>query len=608
VTLALKIPPRSSLSRGRKPKWISAATLGAIVTGESNYNQSNPTAITPQTFNLTPGAGVCQSASDGSSACQLAIAIPSFTETQLTLTLYDMSSPSYPTSQPLSAGSIIVTPTEGAATVSVPVVLSGIVSSVAAIGASNISLGSGNATSTTFELEAFDSDGQVIALGDGVFDPTLYPNPTFNLIVPAAVTGVTLTDITQSISESTGTLGLGLYGVKAGDVVQITSSATSTTGVGVMLEAELSGGYLTSIGRVFIPSTHSTTPVNVYSGLTPAVIAGMPPQGQANGSLQSTTGGNGFLYVESNEILYKPINLANDTVASSLEGNCTLSPAASLSDIAMVGQDEAYNGNATVAFFAGTDSNGDSHVFAADLSYMTGSTCLPIDSGAVSDVIDATTTYGAGATVTAVATAGQDVAAAISNTVNSSPHGILPINDYSGATSTLLPITFPSATQISALAASTSGALSDQYNTAFAAAAASSSSNFVFMNAGQYVSDSGTYPAASPLNASPTSMAVAGSKAYVLAGTTLYACTLGTVVTCSSLLTITSPSSDPHAVAIGADGKVYVAASGSYAVYDPLGQTTGAIGTGHSYQSVVASADGKMYFLESGNGKVDALP
>ncbi len=281
LTLRLTLPARTSSSAHRLPKYVSAATQGAevLVTADSTTVVS--------TFDLVPNSPPCTAGSNGASVCTLTSALPGFGATTITVNLYDQqvgtgssSQPSEPTPAPLAAallstGTITTTVAEGAANVTVPLVLSGAVAGVVAGSTGNLPTG-GTAGTTTFTLEATDADANIILARDGVVNASGSP-VTFTLVAPASIAGITIADLSNGGSYATS-----LSNVKAGDIIAVASTGATPQVVGIPIEVLIGG---TPAGIVTTPSTvpAATVPHIVQTAAGAQEIAGVPPWDQMYG-------------------------------------------------------------------------------------------------------------------------------------------------------------------------------------------------------------------------------------------------------------------------------------------------------------------------------------
>jgi len=583
VTLVLKIPARTSASAKRSPKYISASTVGAKVA--ITVNAATATSY----FDLASGSPICTTASDGSATCTLAAPMPGFGTATIGISLYDEVTASgyvasgIPNSAALlSSGTIGATVTEGASTVTVPVILSGVMEGVHAV--STGSLTSGAAPQTTFIVEATDADGNVILASDGVISRT-GGAVALTLTSPNSIAGVSMQDVTQTPGGSYST---SILGVKIGDTISIATTAATPQIVGVPVFAILPGSPPVPVGQLRIPATYTTTVPNSVPTTLPYPIneiAGVPAWATIDGSTQ----GGGFLYVDSGS--------PNQSVGSVSVSATSHFPTSVLTcnfygtgiTVDHIAQGAYATSNIILGEHTGVDAllstlasmscpNGTQDFSAASQGlYTTGTS--------ITDVAD-DGRYAGGALVVASGGTG-------SSFIVTAPDG----GTVSGGGN--LVVTGTSEQAIDSLHLFYSKAL--VLETALGAIAYRNPSNFI------QSASLGTPETAAALDD-------AGNVYILDTAGALHKCTLATdpsLFTCTFLANLASPtnyapSTDHRALAIGADGNVWVAAQGLLSVNSTSGAVT-RFGT-TSYKEVVASGDGHLYLLTAGGTAYNDFP
>jgi len=586
VTLVLKIPARTSASAKRLPKYISASTVGAKVT--ITVNAAKATSY----FDLASGSPICTTASDGSATCTLAAPMPGFGTATIAISLYDEVTASgyvasgIPNSAALlSSGTIGATVTEGASTVTVPVILSGVMEGVQAV--STGSLTSGAASQTTFIVEATDADGNVILASDGVTSRT-GAAVALTLISPNSIAGVSMQDVTQTPGGSYST---SLLDVKIGDTISIATTATTPQIVGVPVVAILPGSPAVPVGQLRIPATYTTTVPNSVPTTLPYPIneiAGVPAWATIDGSTQ----GGGFLYVDSGS--------PNQSVGSVSVSATSHFPTSVLTcsfygtgiTVDHIAQGAYATSNIILGEHTGSDAllstlastscpNGTQDFSAASQGLYTGT------GTSVTDVAD-DGRYAGGALVVASGGTGSSFLVTAPDGGTVSGGGNLVVNGTSEQAIDSLHLFYSKALVL---------------ETALGAIAYRNPSNFI------QSTSLGTPETAAALDD-------AGNVYILDTAGALHKCTTATnpslfAFTCTVLANLASPtnyapSTDHRALAIGADGNVWVAAQGLLRVNSTSGTVT-RFGT-TSYKEVVASGDGHLYLLTTGGTAYNDFP
>jgi hypothetical protein len=548
LTLKLTLPARTSASARRLPKYVSAATQGAtieIVAG-SNSIMGN--------YTLQPGSPPCASASNGASICTLSVQLPGYGATSITVSLYDQGTndsgviPS--TAALLSTGTITTTIAEGASNVTVPVVLSGVVEGVTAGSTGTLPTG-GTAGTATFTFEATDADANIILATDGAVDASGAPL-TFTLTAPPAIAGITIADLTRGSAASSS-----LSSVKVGDVIAVSSTSATPQVAGIPIEAA-SG--TTPVGILTTPSTVSgATPHSIAAFSSVVEIAGVPPWA----SLPNVPAGSGVV------VLY------NESAGGEVEGlssggqsefTCSSGNGVFIQHIAM-GPGENLDVGNSYDFGSGT------YLTLAQVSLAGTPYCA---------VTNFNQSAAGSGNILDVATDGLNVAAIFNPGT--------PFVGLSNGTS--LPMLGPNSVNLFP-SAFTLAMWYGQYATAGINAGAGGYSGLVYVGPQQNVATNAV---------SPISIAVdTAGHAYALdTSGHLFTCSLGSSIVCPTSTTIASPSTANRAIAVGPDGKVYVATPSGLVQYDPLAQTLSTIG-GPALDEVQASGDGHIYALASGS-------
>jgi hypothetical protein len=516
--------------------------------------------------------------------------MPGFGAATIAISLYDdvtatgyVASGIPNTAALLSSGTIGTTVTEGAATVTVPVVLSGVMEGIQAVSAG--SLTSGAASQTTFIVEATDADGNVILASDGVLTRTGSP-VALTIETPNSIAGVSMQDVTQAPGSSYTTMVLG---VEIGDTISIQTTAATPQIVGVPVFAILPGSPAIPVGQLRIPATYTTAvPNSVPTTLGYPIneIAGVPPWTTIDGSTQ----GGGFVYVDSGS--------PNQSVGSVSVNASTHFPTSAFTcnfygtgfTVDHVAQGAYATSNIIVGEHSSTDvtlntlSSGTCPAGTQDFS--AASQGVYTFGTSMTDVAD-DGTYAGGAFVEAAGGTGSSL--------------ILTAKDgttVSGAGNVVLSGTNQQA--IDSLNLFYSKAL--VLETALGEIGYRNPSNFV---------------QSTSLGSTPRSSAVDDTgHVYILdtAGD-VEKCTIATnpaAFGCNTLVNLLfptnySPAADHRAIAIGADGNVWVAsAAGLLRVNSTSGAVTQFGST--SYKEVVASGDGHLYLLVSGGTAYNDFP
>jgi hypothetical protein len=483
----------------------------------------------------------------------------------------------------LSSGTIAATVTEGASTVTVPVILSGVMEGVQAV--STGSLTSGAASQTTFIVEATDADGNAILASDGVTSRT-GAAVALTLISPNSIAGVSMQDVTQTPGGSYST---SLLDVKIGDTISIATTATTPQIVGVPVVAILPGSPAVPVGQLRIPATYTTTVPNSVPTTLPYPIneiAGVPAWATIDGSTQ----GGGFVYVDSGS--------PNQSVGSVSVSATSHFPTSVLScsfygtgiTVDHIAQGAYETSNIILGEHTGSDAllstlastscpNGTQDFSAASQGLYTGT------GTSITDVAD-DGRYAGGALVVASGGIGSSFLVTAPDGGTVSGGGNLVVNGTSEQAIDSLHLFYSKALLL---------------ETALGAIAYRNPSNFI---------------QSTSLGTPETAAAVDGAgNVYILdtAGA-LHKCTIATnpsLFACTVLANLASPtnyapSTDHRALAIGADGNVWVAAQGLLRVNSTSGTVT-RFGT-TSYKEVVASGDGHLYLLTTGGTAYNDFP
>jgi hypothetical protein len=613
VTLSLKIPKRAtlqSLARGRKrtPKWISASTEGAAVTltvsGENslttNFNLTG-TGASPSP-NSAYGSATCTQASDGSTTCAMNAPVPGFgTDLSVQVTLYDTppvsgTTPFSATNQ-LAYGNVGTTiPVTEGANVVLPLVLSGVVSSLEAANVVSIPASGGTGS---FLLEGLDADGNIILASDGAAGPNDNA-ATFNLAIPPSISGVTLTDQTTTAAGSGVTV---LANANLGDTIAVTASGTPAF-VGVPLDTTIEDQAPADLGNVYAPvATASAAPINVANISPPLRIAGATFESsftgpQANGFVA------GFLGAAPS---YAP-TVASYTISGgttpfgSQSGSFSLDSDydnETITDLITLGNENYTSAVATSGLYFAGNFSGSALAFEP----LNGST----NGGAfnISTQEITSSSVGAGsATFTASEDAGGYVGSAL-YLFNKTYVSIAP--EASGDSAPGANVVFiPGSSGPISIAATIDGSSTSGENPLFV----------VLTSTDLYVltpsSSGANVTVVLPLGiGTPVSIVAQGPLAYVLTSSGgIATCSLAkyAAVGCSfAASVVSSPSSDRHAMALGPDGNLWIATTTGIVRYSPSTGAKTALGY-NDYDQIVASADGRLYASVANTGEVDAIP
>jgi len=598
IALQFHIPKKAAIAASsragkRNPKWISASTEGALVSITVQPSNADSPVTSTSAFDLVPGAGSCSSASDGSTACSLSVAIPAVgSNAVISVGLYDTppnaTSPYFPSAALLSSGTIGLNGnlaiTEGAQNV-VPLVLSGLVSSAEAGAATTVPQSGGSAS---FILQSRDADGNLILPADGTEDPTQNTSTTYRLFVPPSITGVTLSDATNSAV----TPGTQITGVKMGDTIVVTASG-ATHVAGIPIETIQSGGYALDIGQVDVPVATGSTYATSISLPAHARIAGaaytslFPPSG---------TQANGFVAAYGQSIY--AYNVAAATSAASQAGGGALFSGAYVSpttnDLTVTGISPSfYNGTTSVVYATISDSLNGTTLNSIDLQYS-------------SLAGQPQSTIASGYSVREISDVGNVMGVALNSTA-----GPLLIITFSDATTT--PITSANYATLNALPSNWTP--TGIVGTINGTAQVTENPTFSIVAGGVLYSTNvlGTITSIPlpGLSGVPVSLAGRGPFVWILTSTgEVVKCVLGSTPACAQYsisLESYTPSTDPHAMALGPDGALWVATETSIERLDPDGTTVTSFG-GNYYDQIVASADGRLYATRFGAGEVDAFP
>lgn len=611
VTLELKIPKRATLqslarARTRVPKWVSASTEGAAVTVDVT-TPGGVQAVTKD-FNLIPGGAspspngfpnaTCAADSDGSTTCTMVAPIPALgSNLTVNVILYD-APPQFNSANEVATGTVATTTsvTEGASIV-LPLVLSGVVSTVEAAVLADIPATGGTGS---FLLQGLDADGNIILASDGADGPDNAP-ATFNLSVPPSI-NATLTDTTTAAAGS----GVAtLNNAQLGDTIAVIAPG-SPAFVGLPIEAIISDKSTAAIGTVYEPVTPAvTSPVNVLATPMPnARIAGA----QALSNFGAATA-NGFVLAFNDETNSSAASVFAYTVSGStaskgggffLDPNSRF-PGAIINDLTTTGNVNIGNTSATV--YVGETSTSSGNDGNELLTATIGSGTTDVGAPGFLNVTGLNGGSLANGQYTLAGT--EDAGGYIGSAIASSLSGIYTNNTsesnaaiggsyYSVAAAPLSPIS---------IAATLNGTSASGQNPIFILLSASS-----LLVTTPYTTTVATVPLPQTVG-TPVSLVASGPFVHVLTNSgAIISCTLGTAPACSAEANVvSSPSTDRHAMALGPDGALWVATSSGIERYDPsIATVTGSYG-GSSYTQVVASADGRLYATD-GFTLVVAIP
>jgi hypothetical protein len=546
LTLRLTLPARTSSSAKRLPKYVSSATQGAVV----QITAGGRSVVSD--YSLEPGTPPCAAAANGGSVCTLSPQLPGFGVTTISVSLYDQPAEGgLPSGAALlSTGSITTTIPEGSATVTIPVVLSGVVAGVTAGSTGTLPTG-GTAGTTTFTFEATDADANIILAADGAVADVTFATAAFVLTMPPSMTDITIADLTRGTSYAST-----LYLVHAGDVIAVSSTSTTPQVAGIPVVANLNGipvGILTipsSVSNAFIPHPVNTAP-------SASEIAGVPPWSE----LPTLAAGTGVAVLSDANTQVTGYSSGGSEVFS-----CSASASGvSIEHIAMASGENLEVGNAY------------SDQFGPDLTLANVSlNATTPNCGVNQELIQGLT----GGGFLDVANDGGANTAAIYT---------------GGATPSLYVLSGAGSPSIGLNTNPTSASLAMWYGQYVAASTGSNgNSGVVYVNAQGNVATS---------NVGAISVAVDDAgHAYALdTSGQLYSCSLGSSVSCPSSVTIANASSDHRAVAVGPDGLVYVASSSGLVQFNPVTLTAPTVIGSTSLKEVQASGDGHVYALGTDN-------
>jgi hypothetical protein len=448
-------------------------------------------------------------------------------------------------------------------------------------------------------LQGLDADGNIILASDGAVGPNDVP-ATFDLTIPPSIGNVTLTDQTTTAAGSATTA---LANANLGDTIALAAVGTPAF-VGVPIDAVIDDqATRADLGNVYAPvAIASAAPYAVADVTTPVRIAGATFESRFNEGPQA----NGFIAA----YLGVAPDYAPTVTAYTITGGTTPTTAHSgsyaldedydnepITDLLALGNANYTSGETTSGlYFAGYFSTG--ALVSEPLTSTTNNASLNIST-------QETTSADAGAgnaTFTASEDAGGYVGTAL--------------DIFSTTYVSVAPENATSAPSVSANLITGSSAPISIAATINGSAATGENPLFVVLTSGDlYV----VSPAGSVQNVTvalptgigtPLSIVAHGPYAYVLTSSGgISTCPLypNPTAGCSYVPNlVTNPSSDRHAMALGPDGKLWIAITTTMIRYDPSTGLEAAFGN-NDYAQVVASADGRIYAVSTA-GEIDTIP